>query len=128
MAYVAKPHGAFVTMGIIFLLIGFYSFSKSFEPPPIPNCEGAQNYFISNELPEVTVDLKPDCWSGTFNSDNGLSWDALESDKPYEALYSDSYVYKGNNTVGQKAEIVRHPLPMRFRGTGKMKVTAYRVR
>jgi hypothetical protein len=126
MSYIEKPHGTLLALGIVFLVIGFCSLSKSLSPPPIPNCEGAKSYRLSKDLPEVVIEVRPDCWSGAFDSeDGGLSYDTLDSNVPYDALFSDSYIHEGHRVVGGGKEIVRHPLPVRFKGTGKMKISLY---
>ena len=124
MGKITKPSGALLGLGIVFLLIGFYMLDKSTSPPTIPNCIGAQNYYLNENLPEVTIDLKPNCWSGTVDFDvrYGLSWNTVDHRVPYEALFKDSYIYQGNRVVGLDRETVDHLPPIRFKGTGKMKV------
>jgi hypothetical protein len=127
MSYVEKPHRALLALGGLFLVLGFGSIGKLLVPPSIPNCEGAKSYFLNKDLPEVIIEVRPNCWSGTFDSeDGGLSYGTIDGKVPYDALFSDSYIHEGNRVVGAGEEKVTHPLPVRFKGTGKMRISLYR--
>jgi hypothetical protein len=124
MPQITKPNGALLGLGVLFLLTGFGFLYKATSSPPIPNCEGAQGYYIDENLPEVIIDLKPDCWSGEFDAKHAwITWQTLDGQRPYDALFKDSYIYEGNRIIGKDKEFIDHPVPIRFKGTGKMKIS-----
>jgi len=125
MAEIARPNRALRSLGILFLLIGIawgvISYVRNDESsgysyyPQI--CEGALDYDLAPINTVIVVDLKPDCWSGKVPA---LYWDTEDHTAP-DALFSDSYIHKGNRTAGM--ELIPHPYPVRFRGTGKIRIT-----
>lgn len=130
-------------LGILFLTVGFGIWIIStLIPPTIQNCEGAQGYFLDKEkLSEVTIDLKPDCWSGKITVDqsnpgfsyNRIYW-LIDNTKPYEVLYADGHIEQLNEIIDGRiyppyegwGVTVQRPTPVRFRGTGKLKISAIR--
>jgi hypothetical protein len=128
MPQITKPNGALLGLGVLFLLTGFGFLYKAISPPPIPNCEGAQGYYLDKNLPEVTIALRPDCWSGEVRGYRVIYW-LVDNTQPYEVIYGDGHVEELNRFDGRKIVPERgfltgqRPLPVRFKGTGRVKIS-----
>lgn len=113
-------------MTIIGLWTGLYAYANYYDPDKIKVCKGATDYALTPAYRETEIELQPDCWSGNVRSYGyAMFWGTKDGRTPYEALFGNEHIYKGNGPDIVINEVVRHPGPIRFRGTGKLRITLF---
>jgi hypothetical protein len=116
--------GIGVWLTVIGLWTALYAYANYFSSEAIPICKEAKNYKLTLAYRETEIDLRPDCWSGEVRGDYKMNW-GTEGHTPYQALFKDSYVYQGNSPDSMINEVIDHPTPIRFKGTGKLRVSLF---